>query len=174
MLIKDRKFVRLLEQPEIEKALRRLARKINADYRDKNPLIVAVLNGSFIFAADLMRLLGKNFRISFVKISSYEELESTGNIKQLIGLNENIFKQDVLILEDIVDTGKTMEKMLDKLTELGPASVEIVTLLRKDKHDALKDRIKYTGFQIEDRFVVGYGLDYDGYGRNLKEIYQLK
>ena len=101
-------------------------------------------------------------------------MESTGNVKQLIGLNENIFKQDILILEDIVDSGHTIVKMLSMMEDLGAQSVEVVTLLRKPKNEMLSDRIKYVGFEIPDKFVVGYGLDYSGYGRNLKHIYQLR
>ncbi len=173
MVVRDKKFKKYLDEEAIQKAVRRLGRKINSDYRDLDPLIISVLNGSFVFAADLIRELKKNVRISFVKVASYHEMESTGNIKQLIGLSENIFKQDVLILEDIVDSGQTIVKMLKMMEELGARSVEVVTLLRKPKNEMLLERVKYVGFDIPDKFVIGYGLDYSGYGRNLKHIYQL-
>jgi len=174
MVIQDKKFVKYLDEEEIQKAVKRLGRKINGDYKDLNPLLVAVLNGSFIFAADLVRQLKNNMRISFIKVASYHEMESTGNIKQLIGLNENIFNQDILILEDIVDSGQTITKMIKLIEDLGANSVEVVSLLRKPKNPAIQEQIKYVGFDIPDKFVIGYGLDFDGHGRNLKHIYQLK
>ncbi len=174
MVIRDKKFQKFLTDEEIRKAVRRLGRTIKRDYKHRDPLVVAVLNGSFIFAADLIRELGRNVRITFIKVASYREMESSGNVKQLIGLNENIFNQDILILEDIVDTGQTITKMIELVEDLGASSVEIVSLLRKPRNPEIQDRIKYVGFDIPDAFVVGYGLDYEGLGRNLKDIYQLK
>jgi hypoxanthine phosphoribosyltransferase len=174
MIIRDKNFIKYLDQEDIQKTIRRLGRGINQDYKEKEPLLLAVLNGSFIFAADLIRELKNNVRISFVKVASYHEMESTGNIKQLIGLNENIFNQDVLIIEDIIDSGQTIGKMIEMIEGLGARSIEIVSLLRKPKNNEFYDRIRYVGFDIPDKFVIGYGLDYEGRGRNLKHIYQLK
>lgn len=173
MVIRDKKFRKFLQEDEIQKAVRRLGRAIKKDYKDRDPLIVSVLNGSFIFAADLIRQLNRNTRITFIKVASYSELQSTGNVRQLIGLNENIFNQDIIILEDIIDSGQTITKMIDLVEDLGARSVEVVSLLRKPQNPAMQDRIKYVGFDIPEAFVVGYGLDYDGLGRNLKDIYQL-
>lgn len=173
MVVNDKKFVKYLDQEEIHKAVKRLGRKINGDYKDREPLLLAILNGSFIFAADLIRELKTNARISFVKVASYHEMESTGNVKQLIGLNENIYNQDVIILEDIVDSGQTILKMIELIEGLGARTIEIVSLLRKPKNQLLTERVKYVGFDIPDKFVIGYGLDYEGRGRNLKHIYQL-
>ena len=174
MVIGDKKFVKFLDSEAIQKAVRKLGRTIKRDYKERDPLLVAVLNGSFIFAADLIREMGKNSRITFVKVASYHEMESSGNVKQLIGLNENLFNQDILIVEDIVDTGQTITRMIEMIQDLGARSVEVVSLLRKPRNPGIQDRIKYAGFDIPDTFVVGYGLDYNGLGRNLKDIYQLK
>ncbi|MCA6078159.1 hypoxanthine phosphoribosyltransferase [Fulvivirga sedimenti] len=174
MIIKDKKFVKLIDNEQIGQSIRRLARKINKDYKERNPLFIVVLNGAFMFAGDLMKEVKSKVRISFIKVSSYDAMESTGNIKQLIGLNENIFQQDVVIVEDIIDSGQTAKKVTDELQTLGARSVSIVTLLRKNKEIHTKLPVDYVGFDIENRFVVGYGLDYDGLGRNLKHIYALK
>ena len=174
MIIHDKKFIKLIDNDQITKGIRRLGRKLKTDYKDRNPLFIVVLNGAFMFAADLVKELRHDIRISFIKLSSYQAMERTGNVKQLIGLNDNVFRQDVVIIEDIIDSGRTARKILSELNELGASSVSIATLLRKhkDSHDDLP--LEYVGFDIEDRFVVGYGLDYDGAGRNLKHIYALK
>ncbi|MEQ8927413.1 MAG: hypoxanthine phosphoribosyltransferase [Fulvivirga sp.] len=174
MVIKDKKFVKYITQEEISKKVRSLARKVNTDYKDKRPLFIAILNGSFMFASDLLKEVKIDCEISFVKVASYEEMESSGNVKQLIGLNENIFKKDVVILEDIIDTGRTITKIQDEFHSLGAASVEVITLLQKPKSKDAGVELKYVGFDIPDKFVVGYGLDYDGLGRNTKDIFQLK
>lgn len=174
MVIKEKKFVKYIKQDEIDKKVKSLARKINADYKDKTPLFIAILNGSFIFAADLFKQVKIDCQISFVKVASYEEMESSGNVKQLIGLNENIFQKDVIILEDIIDTGKTITKIYDEFLSLGANSVEVVTLLQKPTVSKATVKVKYVGFDIPNTFVLGYGLDYDGLGRNTKDIYQLK
>ena len=174
MIIKDKKFVKLIENEQIGQSIRRLAKRINKDYKERNPLFIVVLNGAFMFAGDLMKEVRSNVRISFIKVSSYDAMENTGNIKQLIGLNENIFQQDVVIVEDIIDSGQTAKKITDELQTLGARSVSIVTLLRKNKEIHTTLPVDYVGFDIENKFVVGYGLDYDGLGRNLKHIYALK
>ncbi len=174
MIVKDKEFVKYIPSEELTQKIKALADSINKEYKDKKPLFIAILNGSFMFAADLMKEIDIESEISFVKVASYEEMESTGNVKQLIGLNENIFNKDVIIIEDIIDTGRTIVKILDEFKSLGASSVEVVSLLQKPKSAEVKDQLKYIGFEIPDKFVVGYGLDYDGLGRNLKDIYQLK
>lgn len=174
MLVKDKEFEKFISKEDLAKKIFDLAEQINTEYEDKRPLFIAILNGSFMFAADLMKEINIESEISFVKVASYEEMESTGNVKQLIGLNENIFNKDVIIIEDIIDTGRTIIKILEEFKSLGANTVEVVSLLLKPKSAAVKDHFKYVGFEIEDKFVVGYGLDYDGLGRNLKDIYQLK
>jgi len=174
MIVKDKAFEKYIGQEELAKKTKAIAQQINSDYKGKKPLFIAILNGSFMFAADLMKEIEIESEISFVKVASYEEMESSGNVKQLIGLNENIFNKDVIIIEDIIDTGRTITKILDEFKSLGANSVEVATLLQKPKSAEASEQLKYIGFEIPDKFVVGYGLDYDGLGRNLKDIYQLK
>ncbi|UII28698.1 hypoxanthine phosphoribosyltransferase [Fulvivirga maritima] len=174
MIVKDKEFVEYISASEISKRIAELGTALNTDYEDKRPLFIAILNGSFMFAADLLKEVAIPCEISFVKVASYEEMESTGNVKQLIGLNETIFNKDVIIIEDIVDTGRTITKILEEFRSLGASSVEVITLLQKPASNDLGDKIKYIGFSIPEKFVLGYGLDYDGLGRNLKDIYQLK
>ena len=151
-----------------------VADKISNDLKGKNPLLLGVLNGSFIFAADLMRMLTIESEISFVKMSSYEGTESTGNVKKLVGLNENIEGRTVVIVEDIVDSGLTMERMLEYLKDFKPAEIRICTLLLKPENLKRKLDIDYVAMEIPNDFIVGYGLDYDGLGRNLRDIYVVK
>ncbi len=172
MKIKDLEFKKFIPAAKIEEKIKNLADTINADYKDKAPLILPILNGSFIFAADLIRELKLECRISFVKHSSYQGTQSTGQLNTLIGLNESLFGQDLIILEDIMDTGLTLSKVVEELSGLGTRSVEIVTLIRKAPAREHAVQPKYIGFDIENEFVVGYGLDYDGFGRNLKDIYK--
>ena len=148
-----------------------MARQINKDYKGKDPLFVVVLNGAFMFASDLLKDISGNARVSFIKLSSYSAMKSTGNVKQLIGLNENLFNQDIIILEDIIDTGTTIRQLLKEMETLGAASVQLATLLVKNRNEPLNFDIEYVAFEIEDEFVVGYGMDYDGIGRNLKHVY---
>ncbi len=174
MKVKDKDFKIYLTKDEIQSKVGDIAQAIGADYKDECPLFIAILNGSFMFAADLMKKIDLESEISFVKVASYSKMESTGNLKELIGLNENIFNRSVILIEDIIDSGKTMENLLEKLTELGPKSVEVATLLIKPEALATNLKIKYVGFEIPNDFVIGYGLDYDGLGRNLEDIYQVK
>ncbi len=173
MKIKDKNFVSYINEDEIQKKIRGLASTLNKDYKESTPLFIAILNGSFMFASDLFKELKLNCEISFMKLSSYSEMNSTGNVRELIGLNENVFNRDVIIIEDIVDTGFTMKNILEQFKDRGVKSVEVVSLLIKP--EALKNtvNVKYVGFEIPNKFVVGYGLDYDGFGRNTKAIYQL-
>lgn len=174
MKVKDKNFIPYLSEEDIQAKIKGLATIINEDYKGKKPLFIAILNGSFMFASDLFKEIDLECEISFLKLSSYNEMTSTGNIRELIGLNENVFKRDVIIIEDIVDTGHTMKNVLDQFNDRGVNSVEIVSLLIKPEAMVNSIDIKYMGFDIPNKFVVGYGLDYDGFGRNLKAIYQLK
>lgn len=172
MELHGKTFERFIPASEIDQRIIELGEEINKDYKNKKPLFIAVLNGAFMFAADLMKKVSVPCEISFVKVSSYEDMHSTGNLKQLIGLSESILGRDVVIIEDIVDSGRTMTKIVGEFHELGVNSVEVVTLLRKPHSKDIPIPIKYIGFDIPDQFVVGYGLDYDGLGRNLSDIYQ--
>lgn len=174
MRIKDKEFETYLPETVIQEKVKELAGQINSDYEGRNPMVIAILNGSFIFAADLFRNLNPGAEITFIKVASYDQLSSSGNVKNLIGLNEPMAGRDVIILEDIVDTGITMQRIIEMVRELGPRSVEIVTLLFKPEALKVDMEIKYVGFEIPPKFVIGYGLDYDGQGRNYKEILQLK
>lgn len=174
MIVKDKSFIPYLSEEEIQKKIKKLAASINKDYEETKPLFIAILNGSFMFASDLFKEINLDCEISFMKLSSYNEMSSSGHVRELIGINENVFNRDIIIIEDIVDTGNTMKNVLDQFNDRGVKSVEVVSLLIKP--DALVNtvEIKYTGFEIPNKFVVGYGLDYDGFGRNSKAIYQLK
>lgn len=172
MKLKDLEFQEFISAADVQQKVTALARQINDDYRDKTPLFVPILNGSFIFAADLIKQIELPCRVSFVKISSYAGTASTGQIKSLIGLEESLFNQDIIIVEDIVDTGLTLQKIAEELKALGTKSVEVVALLRKQPARDKGVYVKYTGFEIDNEFVLGYGLDYDGLGRNLREIYK--
>lgn len=172
MQIKDLEFKKFISKSRVQQQVRSLAEQINIDYKDKSPLFLPILNGSFIFAADLAKQIEVPCKVSFVKVSSYAGTTSSGQLKTLIGLEESLFNQDIIIIEDIVDTGLTLEMIVKELKSLGTKSVEVVVLLRKQKARGNLLKIKYVGFEIEDEFVLGYGLDYDGYGRNLEDIYQ--
>lgn len=171
--IKDKTFKTFIPESEIKERIKELAARINKDMADKNPLFLAVLNGAFIFAADLMREITIPSEISFVKLASYQGLMSTGKVHEVIGINEDLTGRHVIIVEDIVDTGCTMKQMIATLGTRNPASIDICTLFVKP--DKLKEPldIKYSAFSIPNEFILGYGLDYDQQGRNLKEIYTL-
>lgn len=171
--VHDKTFVPYISASAIAEKIKTIAGEIDNDYKGKRPLFIAVLNGSFIFAADLFRQLNIEAEISFIKLASYKGTTSTGNVITAIGLEESLHHRHVILLEDIIDTGKTLHEFLPQLQHHGPASIEIAALLTKP--DALKFPVhpKYSGFEIPNKFVVGYGLDYDGLGRNIPEIYQL-
>lgn len=174
MKIHDKEFVKYISKEEIADRISVMAGSINADYQGKNPLFISILNGSFMVAADLFREIDLESEISFVKVTSYQDMESTGDVKKLIGLNEPIYDRDVIFVEDIVDSGRTIQKMASEFKSLGAKSVEVATLLIKPESLIVDLDVKYIGFEIPPLFVVGYGLDYNGLGRNLKDIYQLK
>ena len=171
MKLKDLEFKKLLTADRLAKKISLLARRIDKDYKGKVPVFLPILNGSFIFASDLLREINIPSRVSFVKASSYSGTTTTGQLKTLIGHDESVFGMDIIIVEDIVDTGLTLEKIVTELKSLGTKSVETVALLRKQPAREKKIEVKYVGFELNDQFVVGYGLDYDGLGRNLKDIY---
>jgi len=171
--IKDKTFETSISAAEIQEHVKALAERINHDFEGKNPLFLAVLNGSFIFAADLMRELTIPCEISFVKLASYQGITSTGKVHEVLGINEDLTNRHVVIVEDIVDTGRTMKQMVESLGTRNPASVSICTLFVKPEKLQEHLEIKYAAFSIPNDFIVGYGLDYDQQGRNLKEIYSL-
>lgn len=171
--VHDKVFKPFITHESIQQKIKELATAIEQDYKDKTPLFVAILNGSFIFASDLFKQLSIPAEISFIKLASYKGTKSTGNVITSIGLDTDLFGRHVIILEDIIDTGKTMNQFLPQLFHQQPASLKICALLNKPEASLFPTQIDYLGFSIPDRFVVGYGLDYDGLGRNISEIYQL-
>ena len=168
-------FVRFLKEEEIQREVKRVAAELRHDLEGKSPLFICVLNGAFIFAADLIRELGINEApISFVRYKSYEGTGTTGAVKQIVGLNEDIEGKDVVIIEDIVDTGLTAVQMINDLKEKKPNSVRFVTLLHKPENARIDYTPEYVGFSIPPKFIIGYGLDLDGKARNLKDIYVIE
>ena len=171
--VKDKSFSLFISEKEILREIKRIAKQINKDFQDKEPVFLAVLNGSFIFAADLLKEVSLPCEISFVKLASYQGVNTTGKIREVIGLNVDLTDRPVIIVEDIVDTGLTMAHMLDVLKQQNPASIDICTLLLKPGKLQVDLDIKYCCMEIPNDFIVGYGLDYDGYGRNMRDIYTL-
>ena len=169
--IKDRTFKTFIPETEILKQVKAVADNISKDMDGKNPLLLAVLNGSFVFAADLMRYITIPCEISFVKLASYQGITSSGVIEEVIGLNEDLNGRTVIIVEDIVDTGATMQRMLQTLGTRHPASIHICSLLVKPDKLTVPLNIEYVAMKIPNDFIVGYGLDYDQHGRNLRDIY---
>src|SRR5215218_6425395 len=171
--VHDKTFETYLTEEVIQQKIKELAAAIDKDYHDKRPLFIAILNGSFMFAADLFKYLTIDAEICFIKLASYSGMKSSGKVITAIGLDQDLFGRDVVIVEDIVDTGKTLNEFLPKLQHQQPRSLKIAALLHKPEATQYALNIDYLGFSIPNKFVVGYGLDYDGLGRNLKEIFQL-
>lgn len=171
--ILDKTFVKFISSQEIDAAIQKVADQINKDYQDDDPIILVTLNGAIVFAVDLLKKLTIQCKITCVKLSSYSGTESTNNVKNLIGLNEDLHGKRVIIIEDIIDTGRTYNYLTEMLKDSGMKDLRIATMTYKP--DAYKSDlpIHYIGFSIPNKFVVGRGLDYDGYGRNLPDIYQL-
>lgn len=169
--IKDKEFALSIPESDILAAVKRVGEEINKDMVGTNPLFICVLNGAFMFAGDLMKTINIPCEITFVKLSSYDGIYTTGAVKEIIGLNESVVNRNVVVVEDIVDTGITMERILSSLNAKGAKSIRVATFLQKP--DALQRdiQIDYIAMKIPNDFIVGYGLDYDGYGRNLKDIY---
>lgn len=172
MKIKDREFEVYITEAELAEVVERLAARIGADYAGKHPLICPVLTGCFLFAADLVRRLNIECEVEFVKYTSYEGMHSTGKVQAQLPFTEKVRGRDVIIVEDIVDTGISMNHMLHELAKLEPASVKVCTLLLKPGCFRGGFEVDYVGKEIGDDFIVGYGLDYDGEGRMLKEIFR--
>lgn len=172
--VHDKTFIPFLEADKIQHRVEQLGRAISRDYKDRTPLFIGVLNGAFMFCSDLVRAVDIDVEVTFVRLSSYNGMDSSGRVRHVMGLRENVKNRDLIIVEDIVDSGLTMEKALDYFKSLEPASVTIASLLLKPECLKCDLHIEYTGFEIPEKFVVGYGLDYDGLGRNFKDIYQLK
>ncbi|MHA4893741.1 hypoxanthine phosphoribosyltransferase [Pedobacter sp. PWIIR3] len=173
--IEDKEFEIFLENDNICKRTRLIGIQLNVDYENRCPIFIGVLNGSFLFMADLLKEITVSCEVGFIKVSSYEGTESSGKIKQAFGLPSDLFERDVILVEDIVDTGFTLDFIIEEIQKQKPASVKVCALLLKPK--ALKapiEELEYVGFEIANEFVVGYGLDYNGLGRNLKDIYRAK
>ncbi|HZH85966.1 MAG TPA: hypoxanthine phosphoribosyltransferase [Brumimicrobium sp.] len=173
MQIKDKKFELYISEKEIQKSIQQVAKQINTDYKGEEIVFVGVLNGAFMFASDLLKEINLTCIISFVKVQSYKGTSSTGEVHELIGLTTDIKDKHVIILEDIVDSGLTLNKLYSMFDHHAPKSVEVATLLYKP--DAFKGKYppKYVGIEIPNKFIVGFGLDYLEEGRNTKDIYQI-
>ena len=173
MRILDKTFEPFIEAKEIEKCISRMASKINEDYRDKDPLFISILNGSFMFTADLLKKVTLPSQVTFVRVVSYDGTESSGAVKEVFGLETDIKGRHIILIDDIVDSGKTLQHLWHQLEMSEPKSLAVAALLHKPEAYRYTLPLKYTGFEIENKFVIGYGLDYDGYGRNLGDIYQI-
>jgi hypoxanthine phosphoribosyltransferase len=171
--VHDKSFGPYLSEETILQRVKEMAGDISKDYAGRRPLFIAILNGSFMFASDLFKQLTIEAELCFIKLASYKGMKSSGNVVTSIGLEDDLFGKEVIIVEDIVDTGKTLHNFLPKLHHQQPKSLRIATLLHKSEATEFPLELNYIGFDIPNKFVVGYGLDYDGLGRNLKEIYQL-
>ena len=174
LTIKDKTFVPFIAAEDIQARIEEIAIQINHEYADKQPLIVVVLNGAFLFAADLVKNLTIPCEITFIRVASYTATESSGQIKQILGLNESLDGRDLIVVEDIVDTGLTLHEVCGQLRLSNPASISIATLLYKPASLKMPLELRYVGFEIENKFVLGYGLDYDGLGRNTPNILVLE
>lgn len=171
--IKDRKFESFIDFKQIEESIKKIALDINKELHDKEPIFIAVLNGSFMFVGELMKEINIPCEITFVRLASYAGIASTNNVKELLGLNEDIENRTVVVLEDIVDSGNTIVELINVLNQKKPKEIKVATLLFKP--NALKREVKidYVAIEIPNDFIVGFGLDYDGYGRNLRNIYKV-
>lgn len=173
MRVKDREFELFISEEDIVHRVQALAQQIDQDYADDPPILVAILNGAFVFAADLARQLSIPAEVTFVKVKSYQQLQSTGQHREFIGLEVPITDRPVIIVEDIVDSGNTIRFLLEKFSEKHPKSIAVASLLFKPNALVHDLELAYVGFEIPNDFVVGYGLDYDGLGRNLRAIYKI-
>lgn len=171
--VHDKQFQPYIGAEELQLRIQEIAAQINKDLEGERPLFIAILNGSFMFAADVFKYLTIEAEISFIKLVSYKGTKSTGNVVTSIGLDEDLYGRTVVILEDIVDTGKTLHQFLPQLEHQQPKKLLIAALLTKPEALVHPININYLGFSVPNKFLLGYGLDYDGLGRNLPEIYQL-
>jgi hypoxanthine phosphoribosyltransferase len=171
--IHDKHFISFLDQHTIEERIALLGKQISNDYQGRKPVLVVVLNGAFMFAAQLMKSIDIPIEIVFIRVSSYYKSESSGKVKEILGLTKSLKNEYVIVVEDIVDTGLTMVEIIAQITSQNPASLEVATLLHKPTVTQVPLRLKYVGFEVENKFVIGYGLDYDQLGRNLPCILQV-
>ena len=171
--VHDKDFEPYLTAEEITEKIRGIANKVDTDYAGKKPLFVAILNGSFMFASDLFKAITIEAEICFIKLASYKGTKSTGQVITAIGLDTDMHGRHVIILEDIVDTGKTLSEFLPQLEHQQPASLKIAALLHKPEATVYPIKVDYLGFSVPNKFLLGYGLDYDGLGRNIPSIYKL-
>jgi len=171
--VNDRIFEEFIEEKEILDRIAEIAKKIEDDHKKKEILFISILNGSYVFTADLLRRIELNVKVSFLKLASYEGLQSTGTVKRLIGLSEDLAGKTVIIIEDIIDTGKTLDGVIDDLREKGAEDIKVAALLVKPDAYRGSHKIEYKGFEIPNDFVIGYGLDWDGYGRNYRSVYRI-
>lgn len=169
--VKDKKFAVSIPEREILRQVKRVADEINRDLVETEPLFLAVLNGAFMFAADLMKEVKLSSEIQFIKLASYEGTTSTGSITEMIGLSVSVEGRDVVIVEDIIDSGLTMKHLVETLQQKNPRSISICSLLVKPGNLKVDLNVKYRCFDIPNDFILGYGLDYDGFGRNTRDIY---
>ena len=171
--VKDKKFKPFISEETIQTEVTRIADEMNRELAQRDPIFLGILNGAFMFASDLYKQLEFPCQISFLKLASYSGTKSTGTVKQLIGINLDLKDRCVVILEDIVDTGVTLETIIRQLSGFEPSEIRVTTFLHKPDATVRDVNLDYVGLEIPNDFIVGYGLDYDGYGRNFKEIYQL-
>jgi hypoxanthine phosphoribosyltransferase len=172
--VHGKNFIPYLAEADILERIQLIADSINHDFKDRRPLFLVVLNGAFMFASDLFRLLTIEAEISFIKLSSYKGMTSSGVVQEIMGLDQNIENRNIIVIEDIVDTGQTLNNFLGELRKQNPASVAVAALLDKYEANKYSVKIDYLGFKVSNYFLLGYGLDYDGLGRNLRDIYQLE
>ena len=171
--VHDRYFEPFIAEEAIQREVTRLALEMNRDLAGKDPIFLGILNGAFMFASDLYKQLNFPCQITFLKLASYSGTESTGSVKQLIGINRDLKGRVVVVLEDIVDTGVTLETIIRQLSGYEPKEILVATFLHKPEATVREVKLDYVGMEIPNNFILGYGLDYDGYGRNFREIYQL-
>ncbi len=172
--IHGKKFKSLISSGRIQKAIAFIAKKMDKDFKNERPLFLSVLNGSFLFTADLLKKVKVECEISFIKVSSYSGTQSTGNVNTLIGLSENLEGRTIIILEDIVDSGNTLENVLRELKKHNPKTIKVAALFFKPHAYTKKIKLDYIGIDVPNKFLLGYGLDYDGLGRNLQDVYVLE
>jgi hypoxanthine phosphoribosyltransferase len=170
----DKQFKPFISAKEIDFAIENMVKEIEDDFTDETPVFVGVLNGAFMVVSDLIKKYSLPCEVSFIKLASYEGTSSTNNVKQLIGINQNLEGRSVVVIEDIVDTGSTLEELKDLFKKQNVKHFKIATLFLKPEAYKKDIKIDYVGIRIPNKFIVGYGLDYDGLGRNLPEVYQLK
>jgi len=171
--VNGKTFIPYLSEAQISEEIRRIGREINRDYEGKKPLFIAILNGCFMFVSDLFKELTIDAEICFIKLASYKGTKSTGNVITSIGLDQPLKDRHVVVIDDIIDTGKTLNEFLPQLEGQHPASLKVATLLNKPEATTYPIHIDYVGFKVPNKFLLGYGLDYDGLARNLRAIYQL-